>query len=69
MAVSVIGYILGTELVMSNSSSDKASESKRPQPDRSNGDTSNTDEPSAYYYDDATGYEIYEDEDDEENED
>jgi len=54
---------------MSNSSSDKASESKRPQPDRSN-DTSNTDEPSAYYYDDATGYEIYEDKDDEdENED
>jgi len=51
---------------MSNASSDKASESKRPQPDRSRDDTSNTEEPSDYYYDDATGYEIFEDVDDEE---
>jgi len=71
MAVSVIGYILG-KIAMSNSSSDKASESKRPRPrtDRSHDDASKSDEPSAYYYDDATGYEIYEDKDDEkENED
>jgi hypothetical protein len=53
---------------MSNSSSDKASESKRPQPDRLHDDRSNTAEPSDYYYDDATGYEIYEDDDDEETE-
>jgi hypothetical protein len=53
---------------MSNSSSDKESESKRPQPDRANKETSNREEQSEYYYDDATGYEIYEDKDDEETE-
>jgi hypothetical protein len=51
---------------MPNPSSDNATESKRPQPDRVNHDTSNPDEQSDYYYDDATGYEVYEDKDDEE---
>jgi len=53
---------------MSNSSSDKVSESKRPQAERQNHDTANAEEQSDYYYDDATGYEIYEDKDDEEDE-
>jgi len=61
--VSVIGYILG-KIAMSNSSSDKASESKRPRPDRSHDDESKSDEPSAYYDDDSTGYEIYEEDED-----
>jgi hypothetical protein len=51
---------------MSNSSSDNESKSKRPQPDSANHDASNAEEPSNYYYDDATGYEIYEDKDDDE---
>jgi hypothetical protein len=66
-ALSVIGYILGKEIGMSNSSSDKPSESKRRQLEYSNPDGSKPEEKSDYYYDDATGYEIYEDEDDEED--
>jgi len=53
---------------MSSPSSDNASESKRPRPDRVNHDTSNAEERSDYYYDDATGYEIYEEEDETESE-
>jgi hypothetical protein len=67
-ARSVIGYILGKEIGMSDSSSDKPSESKRPQPDRAQDDESSAEETSDYYYDDATGYEIYEDEPDEDDE-
>ena len=66
MALSVIGYILGKEIDMSNSSSDKPSESKRPPLDYPNNNVSNAEEESDYYYDDSTGYEIYEDKDDEE---
>ena len=66
-AVSVIGYILGREIVMSNSSSDNAPKSKRPQPDCANEDTSSTGEQSDYYYDDSTGYETYEEDDDEDD--
>jgi hypothetical protein len=51
---------------MSNSSSDNAAKSKRLQPDCVNQDTPNAEEQSDYYYDDATGYEIYEDKDDDE---
>ncbi|HEV8140735.1 MAG TPA: hypothetical protein VGP81_13255 [Pyrinomonadaceae bacterium] len=51
---------------MSNSSSDKPSDSKRRPLEYSNPDGSKPEEKSDYYYDDATGYEIYEDEDDEE---
>ena len=65
--VSVIGYILGSEIVMSKSSSDKGSESKRTRPDPANHHhTANAEEQSDYYYDDSTGYEIYQDKDDEE---
>jgi hypothetical protein len=65
-ALSVIGYILGKEIGMSNSSSDKPSESKRRRLEQSNHDGSKPEEQSGYYYDDATGYEIFEDVDDEE---
>jgi hypothetical protein len=67
-AISVIGYILGREIDMSNSSSDKEAESKRPRPDCANHEKSNAEEQSDYYYDDSTGYEVYEDKDDEEAE-
>jgi hypothetical protein len=66
MTVSVIGYILGREIVMFNSSSDNASESKSPRPD-SNHETSEEERQSDYYYDDSTGYEIYEEDDDDEH--
>ena len=66
--VSVIGYILGKEIVMSNSSSDKESKSKRPRPDCADQDKSTAEEQSDYYYDDATGYEIYQDKDEEDEE-
>jgi hypothetical protein len=49
---------------MTNSSSDKDAESKRPRPDCANDEPSNAEEQSDYYYDDSTGYEIYEDKDD-----
>jgi hypothetical protein len=67
-AISVIGYILGREIVMPDSSSDKAAESKRPEPRCPDDDTSNSEKESDYYYDDSTGYKIYEDEDDESEE-
>jgi hypothetical protein len=51
---------------MSNSSSDKDAESKRRQPDCASHERSDADEQSDYYYDDSTGYEIYEDDDEEE---
>jgi hypothetical protein len=53
---------------MSNSSSNNASESKRPRPDCANDDPSNPEEQLDYYYDDATGYETYEDDEDEDEE-
>ena len=53
---------------MSKTSSDNAAESKRQGPHDLNDDTSNAGEQSDYYYDDATGYEIYEEDDDEEDE-
>ena len=66
-AVSVIGYILGKEIVMPNTSSDSAAESKRERPHDLNDDTSKAEEQSDYYYDDATGYEIYEEDDEDED--
>ena len=68
-AVSVIGYILGREIVMSKSSSENATESKRTRPERAHHETSKAEEQSDYYYDDTTGYEIYEDDDEAETED
>ena len=62
--VSVIGYILGREIVMSNSSSDNPWESKSPRPD-SKRDTPEAEKESDYYYDDSTGYETYEDDNNE----
>jgi hypothetical protein len=52
---------------MFKTSSDNESKSKRPQTDGTNHDTSNAEEQSDYYYDDATGYEIYEGDEEEDD--
>jgi len=56
---------------MSKTSSDNAAESKSSPPecaDEDKRDNANVAEQSDYYYDDATGYELYEDDEDEESE-